>query len=299
MSRGLGADRIRMVDSRGEVLHQWGTHEPGFSARPAAELQLAPPLAAWRLQYFPAEAELEASLTRRLTLQLFIGLFALGLVLVGLAAYFYRESSRELRDARQRVTFVNQVSHELKTPLTNIRMYAELLQKDLGAETTESVEPGEHEAENAAAVVSHEARLRDHAGVIVEESHRLSRLIANILTFGRKQRDVLRLHMRPGVVDETIAAVLEVFPAELRARRREVLIDLSLRDVKILELLHAHRGKVLDRNTLFNHCWGIDYFPNSRTLDQQISQLRKRIEVDPRSPRIIRTVHGAGYRYDG
>ena len=92
---------------------------------------------------------------------------------------------------------------------------------------------------------------------------------------------------------------LDVFPAELRARRGESVIDLSLRDVKILELLHAHRGKVIDRNTLFNQCWGIDYFPNSRTLDQQISQLRKRIEIDPRSPKIIRTVHGAGYRYDG
>jgi DNA-binding response OmpR family regulator len=92
---------------------------------------------------------------------------------------------------------------------------------------------------------------------------------------------------------------LEVFPAELRARRGEEAIDLSLRDIKILEVLHANRGKALDRNTIFNHCWGIDYFPQSRTLDQQISQLRKRIEVDPRKPKIIRTVHGLGYRYDG
>jgi DNA-binding response OmpR family regulator len=92
---------------------------------------------------------------------------------------------------------------------------------------------------------------------------------------------------------------LEVFPAELRARRGDLAIDLSLRDVKILEILHANRGKALDRNAIFNHCWGIDYFPRSRTLDQQVSQLRKRIEVDPRSPRIIRTVHGVGYRYDG
>ncbi len=94
-------------------------------------------------------------------------------------------------------------------------------------------------------------------------------------------------------------ADIEVFPAELRARRGEAVIDLSLRDVKILEILHSNRGKVLDRNVLFNQCWGIDYYPNSRTLDQQISQLRKRIEVDSRSPRIIRTVHGVGYRHDG
>jgi two-component system, OmpR family, alkaline phosphatase synthesis response regulator PhoP len=92
---------------------------------------------------------------------------------------------------------------------------------------------------------------------------------------------------------------LEVFPRELRARRGEKTIDLSLRDVKILELFHQHHGQVLDRNTIFNHCWGEDYLPNSRTLDQQISQLRKRIEVSSGQPTLIRTVHGAGYRFEG
>ncbi len=38
--------------------------------------------------------------------------------------------------------------------------------------------------------------------------------------------------------------------------------------------------------------------PNSRTLDQHIAQLRKRIEPDPKNPAIVQTVHGAGYRYD-
>lgn len=92
---------------------------------------------------------------------------------------------------------------------------------------------------------------------------------------------------------------LEVFPAELRARRGEQTIELSLRDVQILELLHEKAGQVLSRNAIFNHCWGVDHFPNSRSLDQHVSQLRKRIERDPKNPEIIRTVHGAGYRYDG
>jgi len=89
---------------------------------------------------------------------------------------------------------------------------------------------------------------------------------------------------------------IEVFPSELRARRGEQVIDLSLREVKLLELFHANPGKVLDRNTILNHCWGHDYFPSSRTLDQHISQLRKCIEIDPKNPRIIQTVHGVGYR---
>src|ERR1051326_7797788 len=92
---------------------------------------------------------------------------------------------------------------------------------------------------------------------------------------------------------------IEVFPSELRARRGSAVIELSLRDVRILTLLHQNKGKPIPRDTFFNQCWGLDHIPNSRPLDQHIAQLRKRIEIDPKNPTIIRTVHGVGYRYDG
>ncbi|HCN27678.1 MAG TPA: DNA-binding response regulator, partial [Verrucomicrobiales bacterium] len=91
---------------------------------------------------------------------------------------------------------------------------------------------------------------------------------------------------------------LRIVASELRAYRGSTEIQLSPRDLKVLRLLHERRGKVVDRNTLADEVWGVDYFPESRALDQHISQLRKRIEADPASPRIIRTVHGAGYRYE-
>jgi len=91
---------------------------------------------------------------------------------------------------------------------------------------------------------------------------------------------------------------LLVFPLELRAKRGDQTIDLSLRDLAILKLLHSRAGQVVDRQAMTDECWGHDYLPNSRHLDQQISQLRKRIEVDPKNPTIIRTVHGAGYRFE-
>jgi len=97
----------------------------------------------------------------------------------------------------------------------------------------------------------------------------------------------------------TMGADFQVFPAELRARRGDATFELSLREVGILRLLHENTGKVVDRDTFFNRLWGLDHAPNSRTLDQQVSKLRRRIEVDPASPRLIRTVHGVGYRYDG
>jgi DNA-binding response OmpR family regulator len=92
---------------------------------------------------------------------------------------------------------------------------------------------------------------------------------------------------------------LEVLPDELRARRGNQIIELSLRDIKILKILHDNKGKVVDRYTFFEKAWGFDHIPNSRTLDQHISQLRKRIEQNPKAPAIIVTVHGLGYRYDG
>jgi len=92
---------------------------------------------------------------------------------------------------------------------------------------------------------------------------------------------------------------LEVFPAELRARRSTTIMDLSLREVGILRLLFENVGRVVDRDTFFNRLWGLEHLPNSRTLDQQIAKLRKKVETDPTHPRVILTVHGSGYRYDG
>ncbi len=91
---------------------------------------------------------------------------------------------------------------------------------------------------------------------------------------------------------------LEILPRRLKARRGEEVIDLSARELRILQLLASRAGEVIERNDLFRFAWQESHLPNSRTLDQTISQLRKRIESDPRHPRIVQTVYGVGYRYD-
>jgi DNA-binding response OmpR family regulator len=84
----------------------------------------------------------------------------------------------------------------------------------------------------------------------------------------------------------------------LRAFRGDVSIDLSPREVLLLQVLFERTGLAVTRDDLFDLCWGRDYMPNSRSLDQYVSALRHKIETDPTNPRIIRTVHGVGYRYD-
>ncbi len=96
---------------------------------------------------------------------------------------------------------------------------------------------------------------------------------------------------------------LIVYPDALQATReiegKEIHISLSLREIRLLTCLHQHQGKVVSRDMLFDAAWGYDHMPNSRTLDQHISKLRKQIESDPGDPKLIQTVHGQGYRYAG
>ena len=91
---------------------------------------------------------------------------------------------------------------------------------------------------------------------------------------------------------------LTIHPTQLRAVRGIQEFDLSVRDCAILKFLHQNSNKIVSRDELFNQCWGRDYMPSSRTLDQHISQLRKLIEIDSKNPAIISTVHGVGYRFE-
>jgi DNA-binding response OmpR family regulator len=113
-------------------------------------------------------------------------------------------------------------------------------------------------------------------------------------------RRCLARGLSPTRVDDSFhMGDLRVLPAQLRAERGGHRIDLSLRDMRILQLLHRNPGRVLSRDELFDECWGRHYIPSSRTLDQHISKLRKAVELDAKDPRIIVTVHGVGYRFDG
>ena len=97
--------------------------------------------------------------------------------------------------------------------------------------------------------------------------------------------------------EEFLIGDLRVLVGELKAIRADLEIEVGLRDIQILQFFAENRGRVLTRDQIFDRCWGENYFPQSRSLDQHISQLRKRIELDPKHPLIIETVHGAGYRY--
>jgi DNA-binding response OmpR family regulator len=74
--------------------------------------------------------------------------------------------------------------------------------------------------------------------------------------------------------------------------------SLTAREMKLLEIFSASPGEVLTRDALLNAVWGVDYFGTTRTLDQHVAQLRKKVEADADTPTTIITVHGIGYRYE-
>jgi DNA-binding response OmpR family regulator len=72
---------------------------------------------------------------------------------------------------------------------------------------------------------------------------------------------------------------------------------LTARELRLAEVFGAHPGEVLTRDALLNTVWGVNYLGTTRTLDQHVAQLRKKIAV-PGGIDPITTIHGVGYRYD-
>jgi two-component system, OmpR family, alkaline phosphatase synthesis response regulator PhoP len=93
-------------------------------------------------------------------------------------------------------------------------------------------------------------------------------------------------------------ADLHIDPRALRAYRGAAVIALTAREMAVLLVLYRNPRMVISRNQLYDECWGQEHFSNSRALDQFISALRRKVETDPKEPRIITTVHGVGYRFD-
>lgn len=72
---------------------------------------------------------------------------------------------------------------------------------------------------------------------------------------------------------------------------------LSRRELELLRYLLDSEGRVLDRGQILDDVWGQDESPTTRTIDTHVLKLRKKIELDPASPKHLITVHGVGYRF--
>lgn len=74
------------------------------------------------------------------------------------------------------------------------------------------------------------------------------------------------------------------------------MVPTSTTEMKLLRYLLQHRGEVVSRDEIFRDVWGYEEPPASRSIDNYILQLRKKIERDPAKPKHLLTVRGAGYK---
>ena len=85
------------------------------------------------------------------------------------------------------------------------------------------------------------------------------------------------------------------FKRHLLTRDGEVL-EISAKELELLRFLVAHRGRVVSRDILLAEVWGHPHDIVTRTIDNFIVRLRKKIEPDPTHPRYLLTIHGSGYK---
>lgn len=184
------ATRLPSAQGLRLAVHRAGESPPTGSARLVYQGSLGAPLSHWTLRAWGSESGTveEAERAGRLRqLGVVVGLIAL---LVSGLFFTYRGVRRESDLAQLKSDFVSTVSHELKTPLTSIRMYAEMLREGIAA--------------------TPQARDR-YEDVIVRESERLGQLITNVLDFSRIERGTRRYDIRREDLRQVAEEAVETF----------------------------------------------------------------------------------------
>lgn len=202
-----GMSRLGVVFD-GDILSAWGGQQAGVYLTRSDELsgtllyrgRLSTPLD--RLELLLTVTRMPASPATGLVVWMAL---ALGLVLSGGLVLMYRLGAKQLELNRQQQDFVSAVSHELKTPLTSIRMYSEMLREGW----------------------ADESRKRSYYDFIHEESERLSRLISNVLQLARISRDELRVETKPAGVGQLMALVESKVATQVRQAGYELQLDCS------------------------------------------------------------------------
>jgi signal transduction histidine kinase len=182
---------------------------PGFRAtwkRPFVATEIGEALPHWELAVYllnPAKLTQSAH-ALKLTLGLLIGVL---LTAIGVGSWLIVvDLNRQLTLARQKTDFVSNVSHELKTPLTSIRMFSELL---------------------AEGRVTDRAKQRTYLGIITAETARLTRLINNVLDFARIERGEKKYNIQKCDLVSVVRETADTYRPHLEANGFQFACELS------------------------------------------------------------------------
>jgi len=124
--------------------------------------------------------------------------------------------------------------------------------------------------------------------------------IARVKALLRRVKVMKDTYTKP-VVGNTILTFNDLTIDNIRheVTLNDSILDLKPREYDLLFLLAQKKGQALSRESILHDVWGWDYFGDSRNVDVHIRWLREKIEIDPANPKRIRTIRGAGYRFEG
>jgi DNA-binding winged helix-turn-helix (wHTH) protein len=88
---------------------------------------------------------------------------------------------------------------------------------------------------------------------------------------------------------------VDLFRSEVS--RSETPVDLTAMEFKLLRFFMACPGRVISRDELLTQVWGFQNYPTTRTVDNHVWRLRKKLEPDPACPVHFQTVHCVGYKF--
>jgi two-component system, OmpR family, alkaline phosphatase synthesis response regulator PhoP len=81
-------------------------------------------------------------------------------------------------------------------------------------------------------------------------------------------------------------------------RRQGAPVELKPLEYRLLAFFVRHEGRVHTRQQILDRVWGADTHVTDRVVDNQVTNLRKKIEPDPENPRYLVSFRGVGYRFD-
>ncbi len=108
---------------------------------------------------------------------------------------------------------------------------------------------------------------------------------------------IRRSTYEPGEIEEVAFANLKIDFIKQEMLKGENPVRLSATEYRILHYFIDHEGEVISRDKFLDEVWGYDSYPTTRTVDNYILSLRKKIEDDPAKPKHLLTIHKVGYKF--
>jgi DNA-binding response OmpR family regulator len=107
----------------------------------------------------------------------------------------------------------------------------------------------------------------------------------------------IRRQRKPAVQKVYRFGDCEVDFSKMTIRRGGNPVVITAHEFKLLRFFTENAERVLSRDVLLNEVWGYNFYPTTRTVDNQILKLRQKLEPDPTNPRHLLTIYGAGYKF--